>query len=92
MDILFCNHICQLLEKMECIHPLSILPHLKVQVIAGGASCSAHISDNLALSYLLSFCYTNGGTVGVESLKGISMFYLDVIAVAATPRVGSVCN
>lgn len=50
-----------------------------MQVIAG----SAHTANRLALLYLLSYGYADGGAVGEQIVKCIVVQYLDVIPILA---------
>ena len=59
-------------------------------MVAGGIASAAHIADHLALHYLLALRHTDCGTVCIQRVKGAVVADLDVVPIAAAPRVGAV--
>ena len=61
-------------------------------MIAGGIARGANVANHFALLYLLTGCDADGGTVRVERFKAAPMIQLDIISIAVSPGIGSVCN
>lgn len=80
------------LEKAKGVGALPILPHLKMQMVAGGISGGTHIADHFALLHFLSHGHADGRTMGVQGVKGIVVIEFDVVSIAAAPRVNGVGN
>ena len=79
-------------KKMESVGTLPILPHLKVEMVSGRASGSAHITNYLALFHFLSYSHADRGTVCIQSVEGIIVVELNVVSIPAAPRVDGVGN
>ena len=63
-----------------------------MKVITRRVTCAAHIADHLALLYLLACSDGDGGTMGIQRFHSTAVVYLNVVAIAAAPRVGSIGN
>lgn len=61
-------------------------------MLASGIPCTAHVSNHLALLYLLARCDGDGQTVCIQCFHPAAVVQLDMIPVAAAPRVSSVGN
>lgn len=79
-----------LLKVAQCIRPLSIRPHLKVQMIARRVTGAPHVANHLALLHLLAGGHANAGAVGIKRVVGAVVGDLDIVAVAAAPRISGV--
>ena len=60
-------------ETIHHISLLTVLPHLKMQMISCTVPRIAHIADHLALLHLLSCRYCNSARMGVPTGAAISV-------------------
>lgn len=59
-------------------------------MIACAVACTAHMTNYLALPDGLSGGNADGGAMGIEGFKAVSVVDFDIVSVPAAPRVGAV--
>ena len=63
-----------------------------MQVVSGRIAGGTDITDHFALFHLLTYGHADRGTVGIQSVEGIIVIYLDMVSIPTTPRVDGISN